>query len=174
MRAGLFAATGIALLAFWAISRPTNEMTAAMQEWPNVLWFSATLILLAVAVATFGRMVGGRAVTRASLLAAAGVTISSIANVFEDGLRIEVAFFGFVLGALLHEVGLLTLGVVIVRSSSGRRRLLALVPVGSCAGFLLFVVAGGPILLVTWLLAAAAALAPARKPREESVAGTFA
>lgn len=155
MRAILFAATGIALFAFWAINRPTNEMTAAMQEWPNVLWFSVTLMLLAFAVVAFGRMVGGRAASRASSLAAAGVAVSSIANVLEDGFRIDAAFFGFVLGTLIHEAGLLALGVVILRGAAGRQRVLALVPAGSVAGFLFFVGAGGPIMLATWFGAAA-------------------
>ena len=178
MRAALFAANGIALFAFWAIDRPSNEMTAAMQEWPNVLWFSATLALLAVAVAAFGRMVGGtvggRTVVRASSLAAVGIAISAIANILEDGFRIEPAFFGFVLGTLIHEVSLLVLGIAIVRGSAGRERLRAIVPAGSMAGFLFFVVAGGPILLATWLVAAAVAVALSRNPQPDPVAGLAA
>jgi len=158
IRSVLFAATGVAMLAFWALTQPSFEMSASMTEWPQVLWFSATLLLLAVALLTFGRMVGGRGVVRLASIAAAGVGLSSIANVFEDGFRIEGFFFVFILGTLTLDVALIALTIAIARTVAGRSRLLAFVPAGTLAGILLFVVVGGPVMLVTWLGAAAAAL----------------
>lgn len=163
MRALLFAVTGVAFFAFWAIERPTYEMTASMTSWPTVLWFSSTLVLLAVAVFAFGWMVGGRWVVRLASIAAVGLAVSSVSNVLEDGFRIEAAFFGFVLGMLTQQVALAALTLVIARTASGRDRLLAVVPAGTVAGILLFVVAGGPLMLATWLIAAGAAVASARR-----------
>ena len=163
-RSLLFALTGVAFFVFWAVTRPSFEMTASMTEWPNVLWFSATLLSLAVALPVFGRMVGGRGIVRLATIAGAGVGLSSVANVFEDGFRIDGFFFAFVLGTLILDVSLLALTIVIARTLPGLYRLLALIPAGTVAGILLFVVAGGPIMLVTWLAAAAAALLLARKP----------
>ena len=72
MRPGLFALTGIAFFAYWALAHPSFEATASQSEWPMALWFSATLAVLAVALPVFGRMVGGRWVVRLALLAGAG------------------------------------------------------------------------------------------------------
>jgi hypothetical protein len=157
-RSLLFALTGVLLFLFWVVARPSFEMTASMTEWPHVLWFSATLLSLAVALPVFGRMVGGRWVVRLASVGGAGVGMSSVANIFEDGFRIDAFFFAFVLGTLILDVALLALTIVIARTLPGRSRLFAVVPAGTVAGFLLFVVAGGPIMLVTWLAAAAAAV----------------
>ncbi|MEO7396336.1 MAG: hypothetical protein ABIW50_06940 [Candidatus Limnocylindria bacterium] len=157
-RSFLFALTGVLFFVYWAVARPSFEMTASMTEWPNVLWFSATLISLAVALPVFGRMVGGRSVIRLASIAGAGVGLSSVANIFEDGFRIEAFFFAFILGTLILDVALLALTIVIARTFPDRSRLLALIPAGTLAGILLFVVAGGPIMLVTWAVAAAVAV----------------
>jgi hypothetical protein len=157
-RSLLFALTGILLFVFWVVARPSFEMTASMTEWPNVLWFSATLLSLAVALPVFGRMVGGQMVIRLASIAGAGVGLSSVANIFEDGFQIEGFFFLFILGTLTLDVALLALTIVIARTALGRYRLLAGIPAGTVAGILLFVVAGGPVMLVTWLGAAAAAV----------------
>jgi len=154
----LFTLTGLAFFVFWIVARPSSEMTASMTEWPNVLWFSATLLSLAVALPVFGRMVGGRSVVRLASIAGAGVGLSSVANIFEDGFRIDGFFAAFILGTLILDVGLLALTIVIARTAPDRYRLLAVIPAGTAAGILLFVAAGGPIMLITWLAAAAAAL----------------
>jgi hypothetical protein len=88
----VFALTGVLLFLYWVVARPSFEITASMTEWPHVLWFSATLLSLAVALPVFGRMVGGRWVVRLASVAEAGVGMSRVANIFEDGLRID-AFF---------------------------------------------------------------------------------
>ena len=150
--------TGVLLFVYWVVARPSFEMTASMTEWPHVLWFSATLLSLAVALPVFGRMVGGRWVVRLASIAGAGLGLSSVANIFEDGFRIEAFFFAFILGTLILDVALLALTIIIARTIPGRYRLFAVTPARTVAGILLFVAAGGPIMLVTWLAAAAAAL----------------
>ena len=169
-RALLFALTGVALFVFWAVTHPSFEMSASMTEWPNVLWFSATLLTLAVALPVFGRMVGGRWVVRLASIAGAGVGLSSVANIVEDGFRVEAAFFAFILGTFILDVALLALTIVMARAALGRDRILAIVPAGTLAGILLFVIAGGPVMLATWLAAAAAAVAVARRRRPVPVA----
>jgi hypothetical protein len=156
-RALLFALTGVALFVFWAVAHPSFQMTASMTEWPNVLWFSATLLMLAVALPVFGRMVGGRSIVPFASVAGAGIGLSSAANIFEDGFGIDAAFFGFVAGTMILNVSLIALVAVIVRTMPGRSRLWALVPLGTLTGILFFVIAGGPVLLATWVGAAAAA-----------------
>jgi hypothetical protein len=162
-RSLLFALAGILFFVFWVVARPSYEMTASMTEWPNVLWFSATLLSLAVALPVFGRMLGGRPVVRLASIAGAAVGLSSVANVFEDGLRIEAFFFAFILGTLILDVALLALTIVIARTVPDRYRLLASIPAGTVAGILFFVAAGGPIMLITWLAAAAAAVMISRQ-----------
>ena len=165
-RAVVFAVTGTALFAFWIIARPSTEMTDAMREWPNVIWFSATLLALAVALPIFGRMVGGPRVVRLATIAGLGPAISSFANVLEDGFRIDAAFFLFIAGTLILDVALLALTIELARQPDGRTRILAVIPAGALAGILLFVAVGGPVMLVTWLGAAAVALwlGPVRAP----------
>lgn len=157
-RSLLFAFTGVAFFVYWVVARPSREMTASMTEWPHVLSFSATLLSLAVALPVFGRMVGGPQAVRSATIAGAGIGLSSVANLFEDGFRIDAFFFAFILGTLILDVALLALTIVIARTLRGRYRLLAVIPAGTVAGILLFVVAGGPVMLVTWLGAAAAAV----------------
>jgi membrane protease YdiL (CAAX protease family) len=99
---------------------------------------------------------------------AAGAVLSSIANVLEDGLKMEWAFFAFVAGLAIIELGLLALAFALV--ARGGQRHFALVPAGTIAGILFFVPAGGPLLLATWLLAAGLAVAPARYRAKESAA----
>lgn len=161
-RAALFALAGTASFAYWFVARPTTGMTAAMTEWPGVLAFSAVLLLLAVALPPYGRMVGGRGVARVSLVAGGGIGLASLGNVLEDGFRLEWAFLVFVAGVLTMLVALLVMSVGVIRNASGRDRLHALVPVGTVAGVAFFPWAGGPILLLTWLAAAARALAGPR------------
>ncbi len=157
VRPALFAVTGIASFAYWALAHPTFEASASQSEWPTVLGFSATLAVLAVALPAFGRMAGGRWVARLALAAGAAVGTSSVANVIEDGLHMEWAFAIFVLGEAALLVSLMVLTVLIAATRRGADRLLALVPAGTAIGLLLFVVAGGVIMLATWLGAAAAA-----------------
>jgi hypothetical protein len=161
----LFAVVGIHGLVFWVVVHPSTQSTYAQRQWPNVLWFSALLLSLGIAVLVFGRMVGGRAVVRWATIAAAVVSLAGLVNIVEDGLRVEGAFLLFVLCTLTFNIALITLTVGIARSAPDRYRLFALVPAGTLAGILFFVAAGGPIFLVTWLAAAAAAAAaspPAR------------
>jgi hypothetical protein len=54
---------------------------------------------------------------------------------------------------------LLALAVVIARAGIGARRLLAIAPAGTLAGFVFLEQAGGVLMLATWLAVAALALA---------------
>lgn len=161
MRACLFAVTGIAGFGYWTVGRPSLEM---MREWPHVVWFSATLLSLAVAIPTFGRMAGGRLSGQLATVAGAGAGLSSIANVVEDGFGIDGAFFVFTFGSLVMAIALVALSVVLARNASGWFLLFALVPAGTVIALALFVTLGGPVLLVTWLAAAAAATVVRPRP----------
>jgi hypothetical protein len=156
----LFAGTGVAWFTFWYFTDPRTETIAEMQVWPRVIWFSAMLLLLAVALLTFGRMVGGRSSTRFATVAAATAGVMSVTNIVEDGFRVETMFLVFVAGLWILTLTLAGLTVTIARAEVGRRRLLAVIPAASLLGILLFPPAGGPIMLGAWLAAAAASLAP--------------
>ncbi len=156
LRALLFAGTGVAWFTLRFVAGP-SQTTASMQEWPNVISFSAALLLLALALVTFGRMVGGRSVTRPVTIAAAAAGVMSVVNIVEDGFRVEAAFYAFVLGLLILDVALGWLAVAIARTETGRRRLLAAIPAATLAA-ILFPPAGGPLMLGAWLAASAVAL----------------
>ena len=156
LRALLFAGTGVAWFTFWYVTG-SDESIASMQEWPRVIWFSATLLVLALALLTFGRMVGGRSVIRWATIAAATAGVMSVVNIFEDGFRVEALFYAFVLGLLILDVALGGLALAIARTVAGRRRLLAAIPAAVLAA-ILFPPAGGPPMLGAWLAASAVAL----------------
>jgi hypothetical protein len=156
LRALLFAGTGVAWFTFWFVTGPDESM-ASMQEWPRVIWFSATLLLIALALVTFGRMVGGRSVIRLATIAAATAGVMGVVNIVEDGFRVEGAFYAFVLGLLVLDVALGALALTIARTVAGRRRLLAAIPAATLAA-ILFPPAGGPLMLGAWLAASAVAL----------------
>ena len=142
-----------------------------MTEWPYVLAFSAALLSLAFALPLLARLAGGQRVVRVSLVPAAGAALGSFANVLEDGLGMDWAFWAFVVSTGLIVLGLVAFAVVMVRDSRGRDRLLALIPAGTLAGILVYVAAGGIVLFLTWLAAAAVALAR-RAPASATVAPT--
>jgi hypothetical protein len=158
LRSALFAFVGFAFFVYWVVADPSFEESADQSEWSYVLAFSGVILLLAFAVPTLARLVGGRLAFRVSLAAAAGATLSSVANIFEDGLQMSWVFLVFILGGAFMQLGLLALTGVIAFSGRGRYRLLALVPAGTIAAIILFVVAGGPIMLASWLTAAMLAL----------------
>jgi hypothetical protein len=159
LRSALFAFVGLAFFVYWVVADPSFEESARQSEWSYVLAFSGVILLLAFAVPTLAQLVGGRLAFRVSLAAAAGATLSSVANIFEDGLQMSWVFVVFILGEGFMQLGLLALTGVIAFSGRGGYRLLALVPAGTTAAIILFVVAGGPIMLASWLTAAMLALA---------------
>lgn len=167
-RAALFALTGLLFFGFWVVAKPGFETSPTQGEWPNVLAFSAMILSLAFAVPQFAALTGERVAIWASRVVAAGAVLGSAANIVEDGLKMEWAFFAFVAGLAIVELGLLALAIALV--ARGGQRHFAIVPAGTIAGLLLYVVAGGPLMLVTWLVAAGFALAPARNRAEEAVA----
>ena len=160
----LFAGTGVAWFTLWFVAGP-SQTTASMQEWPNVIAFSAVLLALALALATFGRMVGGRWVIRLATIAGAIAGVLSIVNIVEDGFRVDAAFYAFVLGLMILEVALAGLALAIVRSAAGRRRLLAAIPAATMTAILLFPVVGGPLMLGAWLAASVLALRDGMPPQ---------
>lgn len=159
LRSVLFAFVGLAFFVYWVVADPSFEESPTQSQWSYVLAFSGVILLLAFAVPTFAALVRRRLAFRVSLVAAGGAALSSLANIFEDGLQMGWVFFVFILGGVVMQSGLLALTVVVAFSGPGGYRLLALVPAGTIAGILLFVVAGGPIMLATWLAAATLALA---------------
>ena len=158
IRFALFAFVGVAFFVYWLLADPSYEEKAAQSEWRNVLAFSSVILLLAFAVPILARLDGRRLASRTSLVAAAGAAVSSVANIFEDGLHMSWVFLFFALGSAVMLLGLLVLTFVFLLDGRRRFRLLALVSAGSIAGVLLFVAAGGPIVLTAWLTAAALAL----------------
>jgi hypothetical protein len=172
LRSALFAFVGLTFFGWWVVADPGFEESASQSEWNYVLAFSGVILLLAFAVPTLAQLVGGRLAFRVSLVAAAGATLSSLANIFEDGLQMSWVFFVFILGAAFMQLGLLALTGVIAFSGRGGYRLLALVPAGTIAAIILFVVAGGPIMLASWLTAAMLALALPTRATAQAARGT--
>ncbi len=127
-------------------------------EWAYVLAFSGVILSLALAILLFAQLAGGRWVLRLAGAAAVGAALTSVASIFEDGLRLDWVFYVFVLGGAIEFVGLLALAVVLAVGERGRHGLLAIVPVGTAIAIIAFVAAGGPLMLATWLGAAVFAL----------------
>jgi hypothetical protein len=126
-----------------------------------VLAFTAIILTLAIAVPQFAQLVGGSIAFRSSLVVATGASLSSVANVLEDGLKLEWAFFGFVLDTaiiLLGPPGAHHRGCGSRRATTPRAR-----SSRNDGWVLLFVNAGGPVRLATWMVAAAVARAPTRR-----------
>ncbi len=157
-RAGMFSLSGVAFFLYWIVVRPTAEASATQTQWPYVLWFSGTILTLALAVPALGRMVGGRWVVRLALAAGAGAAWNGVVNIIEDGFGQDWAFLLFAVGSGVILLSLVALAVVLVVQGRGRRRAVALIPLGTAVGIVSFVTAGGVIMLVTWLAAAATAV----------------
>ncbi len=156
-RVALFVSVGVAWMFWWVWTSPEDR------NWPHALVFSGFLLLLAIAIPQVARLAGGSTAFRVSLVAAGGAGLASVANLFEDGLRIDGFVYGFILGLLVMEVGLLIMAAVIASTGGGPARLVAVVPLGTLAAALLGVVAGGPVGLATWLTAAGLAIALPRR-----------
>jgi hypothetical protein len=158
MRVALFTLTGVLFLGHWLLADPSFEVSEAITDTKYVLLFSAALLTLALALAVFGRMLGGRWVLRFSFLAGAGTALGSIANVVEDGFDMDWAFWGFILSLLIINPALVALSVVIALTARGAHRLLALIPAATLTAIVLYVYLGGPLMLAAWLAAAAVVL----------------
>lgn len=163
LRAALFALVGMAFFGHWVLADPGYDVSETQDDWGYVLGFSAAILSLAFALPLFAQLAGGPSVFRVARVAAVGAALSSLANIVEDGLHMDWAFFAFILGSAILVLGLAALTVAIAFGARGDRRLLALVPAGTLAAIVLYVVAGGVVMLVTWLGAAALALATARR-----------
>ncbi len=167
LTAALFVAVGVVFAAYWVVAAPSHD--SIRTEWGYVLWFSAALLLLALALPALGRLVGGRWVRRLSLLAAGGAALGSFTNVVEDGLGQSWAFWGFVLATATVVATLPALTIAVAVSARGRCRTLALVPGGTLVAVLGFVEVGGVVMLATWVAAAALALVLPTRSRSLSL-----
>jgi hypothetical protein len=157
-RAGLFSLVGVLFFGLWWTFDPSFEESASQTDWLVVIGFSTAILLLAVALPFYAQLVGNGRVVRLSCVPSTGAAIGSIANVLEDGFAMGWAFWGFILGAAILNLGLLALTLGIALLNRGAYRLAALVPAVTSAAILLYVVAGGVLMLVAWLPAAALAL----------------
>ena len=172
-RAALFALVGVLFMTLWLRYPPSYGPSDAQFDWNLVLGFSAGLLLLALALPIFARLVGGRIVSRVSLIPAGGAVLASLSNILEDGLQMGWAFWGFILSLAIIDLGLLALSGAIAFASRGIHRLLALVPAATFAGLTFYVAAGGILLLVAWLVATALALAlPTRTAAQAALTTT--
>jgi hypothetical protein len=161
-RVGVFLLAGIAFFIYWMVVRPTTEASATQSEWPYVLWFSGTILMLALAVPTYGRMVGGTWNVRLASVTGAAAVWSSVVNVIEDGFGKDWGFLLFAIGAGVTVLSLLALAISLAVRGHRHRRALSLIPLGSAIAVLAFVDVGGPLMLVTWF--AAAVIAARWKP----------
>jgi hypothetical protein len=163
LRSAYFAFFGVFFLIWWIVTDPGGHSAESEQEWVHVLWFSATLLLLGVAIALYARMIGGgRTALWAMMLGAAAAGLASVANLVEDGLEVDVFVIPFTVGAAGISIALIVATVAIVKGEVGARKLLALVPLGTVAAARGEPVLGGPAMLATWL--GAAAIVPLLRP----------
>jgi hypothetical protein len=170
LRFALFVLVAVSFFIYWLLVDPGYE-EAAQSEWRSVLAFSSLILLLGIAVPILAQWDGRLLAFRTALVATAGAALSSVANIFEDGLHMSSVFLVFVVGTGVTLLGLLMLTFVFLLEGRGRFRLLALVSGGSIAGVLLFVAAGGPTMLASWLTAAALALTlPTHAPEPPAAA----
>ena len=150
--------TGIAFFVYWIVGRPTHSASATQTQWPYVLWFSATILTLTLAIPLYGRMIGGKMVIRFASAAGAAALMNGAVNIIEDGFGQDSAFLLFALGSAAMLPTLIALAAVLAVRGRGAHRMFALIPFGTVAGIVLYVNAGGVILLVTWSAAAAIAV----------------
>ena len=162
LRAALFVLVGVLFVIEFEVADSRGDVSETQADWTVVLLFSAALLALAVALPVFGQLSAGHPGLRASMLAAAGAGLSSAANIVEDGLLIEGAFFAFIAGAAILNLGLLVLTGVIVWRSRGVRRAHAVVSALTLVAITVYATAGGYLMLVAWLIAAGFAVAAPR------------
>ena len=148
LRGGLFTIVGVGFFVVWLQMLDSGgQIPEAPANWFGVLFFSALLIALAFALPTFARQIGGRIVFRASLVPAVGAGLGGVANILEDGLHLEWAFWLFILSLAIIDLGLFAFAIVVAFTRRGRGRLLAAVPAATLAAVLLFPVIGGVLML---------------------------
>jgi hypothetical protein len=172
-RAVLFALVGALFVAAYERSDPGSDGSAAPVDWTLVLLFSAALAMLAGALVVFARMALGQSGTRASYIAAGGSALSSVANVVEDGFLVDAAFFAFIAGAAILNVGLLALAGVVAWRGRGPRRAYAVVPVLTLAAITFYMFGGGYLMSAAWLIAAGLAIAEHRRVETQASPGRY-
>lgn len=129
VRAALFTAAGLlwAAISVLALTDPGYTYPAYVGDWFKVGIFSASLFLFDLAFPVLAQVIGTRSIVRRSLVAAAGAVIAGVSNLLEDGLRLDWAFFGFILGTLVLEIGLIVFTIAVIRMRRGPTWLFAAV-----------------------------------------------
>jgi hypothetical protein len=140
------------------IADPGFDESDSQSEWTHVLGFGGALLILAVALLLYGRMVGGRRAFQVSAIVGASLALAAVSNVVEDGLGKEAFFLVTAVLTAVTGLGLLTLTLVIARVGHGGYRWLAVIPLLTATAIVMYVWAGGPIMLAAWLGAAGLAL----------------
>ncbi len=158
-RAALFLAVGVLFFLRWRqVGSVDFQDPETLDDWLAVIGFSMALFGLAVALPVFAELAGRRTVLRTSMVPAFGCALGSVSNLLEDGLQWSWAFWGFVAGLALANLGLVALTLVMALMGRGFSRLLATVPALTLTGVLLFEVIGGLLMLATWSGAAIVAI----------------
>jgi hypothetical protein len=149
------AGMGVVAWLYWTITDPTFDVSAAQDEWPDVLAFSGFILMLGIGAATLARTACSSVAVRrlANALVVAAV-VGAVTNIVEDGFGVEQAFIVFAMSTGAQLLCLLGLAVALAVTIRGPRRILAFAPLGSALGIIAYVVAGGPIMLATWCGAA--------------------
>jgi hypothetical protein len=157
-RAALFALVGLVFFLHWTLADPSYEVSESQDDWSFVLGFRAAILLLGFAIPVFAQLVGRRLVFRMSLIPAGGAILASLSNLLEDGLHMDWAFFGFVLGSAIILLGLLAPTGAIALGGRDSHRYSSLIPAGTMAALIFYVTAGGILMLATWLAASSVVL----------------
>jgi hypothetical protein len=159
LSATFFVVVGVSFCAWWVVADPTHEISDTQDEWPYVLAFSGVILLLAIAVPLFARLIGDALVLRFRS-SWPGAPSSGVSRTFSRTVSVSKgssssSFFCL----MIIDLSLLALVILLAVRERGGRRLLALVPAGTLLAIIFAVEVGGPLMLVTWLGAAFVAVA---------------
>jgi hypothetical protein len=127
IRATLLVVTGLLLGACSAVQQlfaPNFQDPSTPVDWFTSLSLSVAFFGAAICIPWLAHAIGGRHVLGAALVAALGLILAGVANILEDPLDMEWAFFAFIGGLLVIYAGLL--GLVVLLSSQADRRARAL------------------------------------------------
>jgi hypothetical protein len=164
-RAALFLAVGVLFFLRWRqVGSVDFQHPETLADWLAVVGFSIALFGLAIALPVFSELTSHRTVFRTSMVPGFGCALGGMSNLLEDGLQWSWAFWGFVAGLAIVNLGLVALTLLIALMGRGPSRLLATVPALTLAGVLLFELVGGLLMLAAW---SGAAIVAIRSPQPE-------
>jgi hypothetical protein len=166
-RATTFAITGLLFASnslVLAIADPNYQRPVTVADWFTSLSFSAAALALAASLPILGAYADGQLPWITARIGAVGAAIVAIANILEDPLRQESAFFGFLGGVVALHVGLLGLTLALTRIGDRRKWLLAVAPATVFLDLLLLhPLGGGVLVVVAFLIAAGVAVESTRE-----------